>query len=199
MHLSQSLALARQSAIMQGKRVFFVFNQDGTNSWYSIIKEAGVVTAAPSMSEIQDEYGDLSDLSTNMSIYFFRADSAGDWDMVEATLVSTYSSGSDITNCMNVTAVPGSSPGFTPKELDSYGWELYPRTVMPKGIQFGRTGTKDTVPSPVVFNPDGTTPSTSSYAIDVAEKVRVSSKDPYTKVSVTPVTGFVAIEYDKIW
>lgn len=198
-HLTQAITFARQHAIMEGRKTFVIF-EAGERQGYRIIRGEGTITRMDG-ELLQDEYADLADLAAVMSeegspfgIYRFRKNDEEEneqWAMASSTVASFHAGANGVINSLKV-----ANNIF---QLDDvYGFEICPMSVLAKGCQFGQT--TNLLPAPIVFYPDGTTAfKMTNTEIDVAEKIRVSGGDPYTKIVITPVTGLVTVEYDHTW
>jgi len=139
-HLAQSLNLARQCAIMQNKKVSVVFGQDASNSWYSICKIEGRITYK-SGNYCGDEFGDWSGW-TNTVIYNLDTAQTG---MVQGVKSDTISG----VNMWIGLVFPDIFPGTGCE----YALELYPRTLLPRGLQFNKN--VSTPITQIIFNSTG--------------------------------------------
>jgi len=187
-HISQSLNLARQSAIMQGKRVCVVFGQNRSNSWYAIVlKEGHLYTHSGTMKK--DEFSDWSGLVGASSILY---------NIENGVTGMLY----DVTNAADTwygRLREGSGFNFT--EGIPYGWELYPTTMLPRGLQFGaNVGAPETdIPDPLMFSPEGFplnvdgSPRMSPYRLQIVEKTHATGSDKCVEITVKGSTGFVEV------
>jgi len=184
-HLHSTLLLARQAAVMNGKKTSVIFAQGDTNAGYVVVQKAGELTyvkTIPGGQRIHDDYSDWSYLG-------------GD-DIVGATIYDL-TDGETSVVLTNVTM--GTTQYLETSESiwigdESYGWEMHPRNTLPSKYQFGY-GVSPAAPDTVVFNGDGTTPT--AYTIDIYESLHAdSSGDPHTRISVAALTGFVSVSYE---
>ena len=179
-HLSQVVLLARQSAIMQGKKTYVIFDQDETNSWYSVCRYEGVVTGSFNQWMF-DDFADWSDPENqkrfmgatifNLSSIPFRYGMVMD------------ASDNKLMALEYVTSNNFFSVG------DVYGWELYPPVSLPRGMQF--TKNLNVVIPPIIFKPDGS--AQNFVEIEIYEKIKLSGF-PSCTIQVEPTTGFVTVD-----
>jgi Tfp pilus assembly protein FimT len=198
MHLSQTISLARQNAIILGKRVYIMFGREGENYWYSMVSKEGSITydsagggATPGALTVGDDFGELSSLASNCVIYnLSRRDSStlqyytGMVTDVRERLVSG--------NLMWIMQV-------VPDVLrtgDDYGWEIMPKNLLPRGNLFNE------MPEPIVFAPegwplnlDGTRALNSSYRrIQIVEAIaKDSANRRCVQVDVRGITGIADV------
>lgn len=154
-HLRQSLALARQQAIMQGKSAYVVFYQDTNQSWYvSCMAEGSNEGGYP--DRVIDYYrSDKGQVELNTLLYNLSKDYAS------FAKVTSFSYLSDDLAYQFVTA--GSSiwtPGY-------YGWEVSQRVQLPRGFKF--SGNLYTIR----FKPDGTLADASGNAVGTGREIGI--------------------------
>ncbi|MDD4870367.1 MAG: prepilin-type N-terminal cleavage/methylation domain-containing protein [Kiritimatiellae bacterium] len=186
-HMTQMISLARQTAIMQGKKVIVVFGQDRTNGWYSLCRAEGAITSVSS-GYITDEYADWSDLETvtNMAIYNLTncEENRDPKEGIVTYVSSTLDANGDVVWHMQV----------EPQNLFSsdgqlYGWPLYQRTTLARGLQLEDSYL--TVPAPITFLPTGQ--AREERTIRIYEKINVGGT-PVATIRVRRETGFVESE-----
>lgn len=180
-HLRSTLLLARQSAIMQGRKTYVIFGQSATNAWYVVCRHEGTATVTPDNYVMGDKYTDLSALSTNSRIY--NLDTGVGSKIAEPVIYYPDT---------KVWAVETEDPIWT--GLNKYGWEIYPKTYLPRGFQFGY-GVSPATPEMIVFNADGTTRD-QPYGIDIFESIHLESADPHAEITVAGLTGFISVEFE---
>ena len=188
-HISQSLNLARQSAIMQGRKVCVVFGQNRSNSWYSIVLKEGHMYTHD-MKKKKDEFSDWSTLAGTTSIVYNLLNGE------TGTLCN-------ITNASDTWfGTLYESSDFNFHDGIPYGFELYPRTMLPKGLQFGSDAgaPEDHVPEAIMFSAEGFPltldglPQTAPYTLQIVEKIHASAGDKCVEITVNGSTGFVEVK-----
>lgn len=141
-HLRQSLALARQQAIMQGKSAYMVFEQDTNKSWYVTCMAEGTKNerlGAPQM--LMDVYrSDWGQVNVDSLLYNLSKEKATYSKVAQAPVYD-----SDKQAYQIVTEDSIWSAGCY------YGWEISQRVMLPRGFKFA-----DNPPSVIRFKPDGT-------------------------------------------
>ncbi len=158
-HLSQMIMLARQSAIMQGKKTAVIFDQDLTNAWYYVCRYDGVITDCYG-EWVGDEYADwttnafLGAMMFNLGVNPPRYGRVYQVDTVNERIAVRSEDGGNL---------------FT-TVLEQYGWELYPPVSLPRGMQFGTS--LSTAPRPLIFKPDGS--AEYGLQVDIYEQVKLS-------------------------
>lgn len=168
-HLRSTLLLARQSAIMNGRKTYVIFDQSTTNAWYVLCMHEGTVTV-PGVGSMGDKYSDLSSL-TNSRIYRLRPPRA------ESSIITYYQP--------DPPPPIVQTPGINWSTGDKYGWEIHPKTYLPRGFEF--VG----IPDMVIFNADGTTRD-QKYEIEIYEKI---SPGHIAEITVAALTGFISVEF----
>lgn len=140
-HLRQSLALARQQAIMQGKSAYVVFEQDTNKSWYVTCMAEGTKNARLGVPEmVMDTYrSDWGQVAEGSILYNLSKEKAT-YSKVTSIIFDASEQADEV-----VTEDPIWSPGC------HYGWEVAPRVMLPRGFKFA-----DNPPSVIRFKPDGT-------------------------------------------
>jgi len=182
-HLRSTLQFARQTAIMNGKKTYVIFGQNSTNAWYVTCRHEG--TGNGSGTALTDEYTDWSTVEKGTTIYNL------DTGMNSViTKIPPETSPGQIQTTNSIPSMWG-APG-----LHRYGWEIHPRTYLPRGFQFGSGTSPGAPPVTIIFNGDGTTRST-PYEITIYEKIHPQSGDPHGKVVVAGLTGFVSDEVEE--
>lgn len=183
-HLRSTLMLARQTAVMNGKKAYVIFGQDSTNSWYVICRHEG--TATYGLGKVMgDKYANWSILPDpdydpdkyNMYIYNLGNEK-------RSRLVDR-----DVDSGINVLTTKDSIWASG----DKYGWEIHPKALLPRGIRFGDGTPTNDVPSTVIFNADGTTDA--RHKINIYETIHSNPGDPHGQVIVKAPTGIVGVEF----
>ena len=167
-HLRGALHLARQTAIMHGRSAYLLVDETG----YSLCKVEGLGTGQG--KSLRDEYADWSNLSTNMRI-FNLSSSDGRNALVKFIGQDTNTA---IWNLQTDSAI------WTAQS--KYGWELYPKSVFPRGFKF-----MSGFPRRVIFRADGTIEDAQGYEFEIVEEI---NPDHMAKVKVDYPTGRVAVE-----
>ena len=188
-HLSDTLSLARQMAVMNGKRVYVVFGREPKDAgqpekpaWYAVCRHEGTGAGASGGRVLRDRFGYFEEEIVGARIYNVSSPGNVRWSAIEE--------------------VPATGDQLKTEESiwrngdNKYGWEINPRTYLPKGIQFG-DGTDSDLPSAVVFNADGTT-RLNGYRIDVVEKIHESGASGIRnrRVTVAGLTGLVSVQWE---
>ena len=197
-HLRSTLMLARQSAIMNGKSTYVIFNQQEpfdqskarTNTWYIVCREEGTTTHPSSGKVMWDEYATWSTNEVKPGGLIYNLDT-GESSRIEE-ITPTYIP-SLKTEIYSVT---------TEKSIWStgvkYGWEIQQKTYLPRGYQFGSDDPPTKFTKIFVFNADGSAfEEYDDYDLYIYETIRPGQSDPHTKVSIAELTGFVTIQFIK--
>jgi prepilin-type N-terminal cleavage/methylation domain-containing protein len=171
-HLKQSLALARQNAIMQGKNAYVVFYQDTNSAWYTTCLGEGTRTDGAGQVLIDRYNQDLASLAVG-TVLFNLSEEKAKFSPVTQVEPSTIE---------GATAIATAESIWTQDAV--YGWEITKRIQLPRGFRF-----KDS-PSTVRFKPNGTGGS-AAVAIEIYEEIRPT--DTYS-VRVN-MDGSVAVNY----
>jgi len=187
-HLRATLLLARQAAVMNGKRTCVIFGQSQTNAWYVVVQEAGRLTdvwKVPTRTRIGDGYSDWSYL--------------GGEDIIGSTIYNLEGACLDhalvLTNVVDtngVTVFLYTTNDGNWDEYDSYGWEMHPWNTLPSKYQFGDGEDREKIPVAVEFSGDGTT--SREYPIQIYESLHCDPTDPHATVRVAKFTGFVSVD-----
>lgn len=175
-HLRSTLSFARQTAIMNGKKTYVIFGQNSTNAWYVTCRHEG--TGEGTGSSITDDFADWRSTVAVDETTIYNLDTGAN------SIIKTIT-GQQIATYDLIWV--GSS---------RYGWEIHPRTYLPRGFQFGYGTPPGSPPVTVIFNGDGTTRS-APYEITIYEKIHPQSGDPHGKVVVAGLTGFVSTEIEE--
>jgi len=180
LHLTRNLDFARQTAVMQGRSIYVIFDQDGTNAWYSICRKEGEITRKSGPYYL-DVYGDLSGISAGLKVY--------NLDTGESGLVTTNVSQAPFGWGMSI------DPDIFNGQMASYGWEICQRVHLPRGFRFG-DGTRikgdGKTPETVIFTSEGTT-GLSDIRIDIVDIAKASTGAGFrfARVTVCGTTGYV--------
>ena len=152
-HLRQSLALARQQAIMQGKNAYVVFYQDTNSSWYTTCLGEGTRTDGAGQVLIDRYNQDLSSIAVGTVLFNLSEDKAkfSPVTQVEASTIE------------GATAIGTAEAIWTDDAV--YGWEISKRIQLPRGFKF-----KDS-PSTVKFRPNGTA-GNSAVTVEICEEIK---------------------------
>ncbi|MBN2301710.1 MAG: prepilin-type N-terminal cleavage/methylation domain-containing protein [Lentisphaerae bacterium] len=184
-HLRSTVLHARQTAILTGREIYVVFDQQETNANYTICQYEGTVTdigagGAPSRVFV-DEFSDLSNMASNSVIFNL---SNLDNPSLRRTVIYT------------VEDMGGWYAATTSNSVwrvgDKYGWQIFPDTSLPRGYKFGNGDPNYTVPT-VKFKPDGSTDQ--DFEIDICEAARSQPGDPFTRITVRRMTGSIMVEH----
>jgi prepilin-type N-terminal cleavage/methylation domain-containing protein len=191
-HMTQSISLARQTAIMQGKKVMVVFGQDATNGWYQLCQAQGVVSYLSGATYIGDEYADWSDLTNARNMVVYDLSTVPVNYGVAINVLTQYMSPPAVAVPMWLWMMqfnPSSNPSPFTAVGQTYGWPIYPKTSLAKGLQFGNgvPPSPGDAPPPILFNPDGS--SQSAHTIDVFESINLGRAA--VRITVEAGSGFV--------
>ena len=160
-HLRQSLALARQQAIMQGKNAYVVFYQDSDESWYTTCLGEGTKTDGSGAGQLLiDRYNeDLSAVAVGTVLFNLSEDKAK-FSPVSQVSPSTIEGATAISTADSIWS-----------DDARYGWEISKRIQLPRGFLF-----KDTPPSTIRFKPNGTAGGVSgggsSMSVEIYEEIK---------------------------
>jgi len=157
-HLRQTLALARQQAIMQGKSAYLVFYQNTNQSWYVTCMAEGTKTDRNGEGKLLvDRYrSDLGQIADGSLLYnlsekkakFSTVDSIGYDSTLLASEISTVDS-------------IWTSGAF-------YGWEISQRVSLPRGFRF-----VESPPETVRFKPDGTAADAAGVSVGAGREIQI--------------------------
>jgi len=177
-HMTQMLSLARQTAIMQGKKVYVIFDQDRTNSWYAVCRVEGVADSGSSGQWLYDDYADWSDMQSNK--------------VLNATIynLTTLHSGTVKESKPDGLRAEASNGGGMFSEGDIYGWAVYPVISLARGMQYGKT--INDKPFPVIFNPDGSCQN--GGGIEIYEKINLGKA--FCAITINSGTGLLTVDMD---
>ena len=144
-HLTQSLKLARQQAIMQGKNAYVVFYQDTNSvpakSWYVTCLGQGTKTHGGGGDRLIDAYnGDMEHLVSGVILFNLSSDKASFSDITTVRPSGTPTGAFEIVTSDGIWAVD-----------DRYGWEVSQKSYLPRGFLF-----VEDPPSTIRFKPNGT-------------------------------------------
>lgn len=143
-NLQSSLMVARQRAIMDGKRVYIMFSQTATQPGeYVLCQMMGQATAPTGGKVLADQWNpDLANMYPESYVYNLRRGLS-----------------------FKIQEVPVFQQGVAPKLImydngafatgDRYGFEIQPRQSLPVGFRFG-SGGSDELPASMMFKRDGT-------------------------------------------
>jgi type II secretory pathway pseudopilin PulG len=181
------LQLARQRACMDGTKVFFVLID---NQSCVLVHGVGQVTGLEPNLRLYDAYADHHTVSTpesggthlrlwNMDDNGMIDDATIDYKPKEEVVAGSLPPEKFIrTTCV----IEGRFSGSW-KIGDHYGFELYPRQILPKGFYFGVPGRgSDPNFNKLTFNPDGSPEGTLKFRI--YEKIAAEARD--TLVNIMP-------------
>jgi|GEM_PF-2678119 len=186
-HLTQMLNFARQTSIMQGRKTYVIFSQDGTNAWYSVCREEGVIHT--SGGALYDEYRDWAGtISAGLVIYCLDTGKTG-------TVTQVHLSDDNASSWMFV------EPQDVLGNNSTYGWAVCPKTSLPRGYLFG-DGSDAQTPSTIVYHPEGKvsflTGGGSDLVIQIVEaRKKKDSSAKRAVITVKSLTGFVSVELSK--
>lgn len=137
-HLRQTLDLARQTAIMQGKSSYVVFYQDTGTAWYVTCMGEGYKTDGGG-GILVDAYSAGASMSLGMDVFNLSSDEAR-WGQI----IDVQDANGDGIKEYTLSA---SGIGID----DRYGWMVSQKVYLPRGFWF-----QDSSPDTVRFKPDGT-------------------------------------------
>ena len=146
-HLRQTLSLARQQAIMQGKNAYVVFVQTTNESWYVTCLGQGTKTDRyGSARYLVDKYeSELGQVASSSVLFNLSKDKA-----VYGQTFSEVSSAPIYDSALLAWEIVVDDPIWT--DGARYGWEVSKRVQLPRGFRF-----VESPPSTVRFKPNGTT------------------------------------------
>ena len=172
-HLQNTLSLARQSAIMNRRSAYVIFEELSNTYSYVVCLHHGTGTGDGSTLR-PGKYADWSGLQRGAEIYNLD-------DGVSSII-------SNVTETSFTTDNPIWGHGSK-----KYGWLIQERMYLPRNFVVAEAG-QETLPEPVVFNPDGST-RVSGYEIDVYEAIPGMSEYSKIRVSVENLTGFTSVSW----
>jgi type II secretory pathway pseudopilin PulG len=179
-HLRASCMLARQAAIMNGRRAHVIITQADGRASYVICTEEGVATAGSGGAYLVDEFNNLGAMVVNSPIYNLTRGTR--W-YVQSTLIAY----DDVYAVQTKDSLSGSTGGDWAVG-DAYGWESHPKTMLPKGFLIDESNSDEHI----VFKPDGTTGNAMlPYTVRIyEEEVGLST---YATIEISPA-GKIRVE-----
>jgi prepilin-type N-terminal cleavage/methylation domain-containing protein len=160
------LQLARQRASLDGARVFFMLLDSNS---YVLVHGVGQLTSdmdnkttGKGFHSFYDAYADLHEITNDASrvrVWNMDKNVYGNdvnISMAEEGPIAAYPGGETYfrNTCLFHVKLPSAGQFRKWKQGDRYGFELYPRQVLPKGFYFDLVGAQENVS--IVFKPDGT-------------------------------------------
>ncbi len=202
--LFNHLQLARQRASLDGVRVFFMLIDSNS---YVLVRGAGTLTRDMGKSETSnryrfyDAYADYDghkpeeiNLAKTVRVWNMDKGLYGDDVRIDPTnpedmYVPVSGARFKRPSCKFEVLLPSTVEHKEWKRGDRYGFELYPRQMLPKGFYFDLDDGK---PVTLVFKPDGTT--RQNTTITVFEKIGEKSKSK-NKIRITvKASGEISVE-----
>ncbi len=139
-HLRQTLALARQQAIMQGKSTYVVFYQDTNESWYVTCVAEGAKTLGAPPTFVLDQYRfDVGNVESDAVMY----------NLSEKRPTFSRVTSAQYNSSQEAFEIITDDPIWA--KDDRYGWEISKRVRLPRGFKF-----TEPTPSTIRFKPNGT-------------------------------------------
>lgn len=177
-HLTQAISFARQTAIMQGRRVYVVFGPTKEDDWFAVCKEDGMLTYC-SGGLIGDEYADWNDFvgGTNMMVFNLTTRPVDTGEVVSASVEMVFGISQVILKVQPM--------GTFSAANQLYGWEVMPRRALARGLYFEKAY------DPIIFEPDGSTEEGGQIRIHEAATGKIT-----VQVDVSAGTGFVTATLD---
>ena len=179
-HVRSGLLLARQQAVLNGKKTYFII---ASNS-YTICIQEGVGNGPDSVYVIEDRYADWTNKIEKGGMAY-NLDPPQD-----EPSGSVYSGkGSQIVDVSTATNIVGVKFGVLTtadriwKDDSRYGWPVYKTMYLPKNFFFVTDKDSDSI---VVFNSDGTCRE-DDYVITIVEGI----KPDFPKTVIVKPTGLV--------
>jgi len=181
-HLRSVFLLARQSAIMNGKKACVIVNQDEklTNTWFVLCSREGTVSYTMG-AIMMDDYATWTTNEVKVGGTIYNLDTGQ-----SSTIVN-------VTN-MTVTTMKITTESAIWTTDAKYGWAIYPKIQLPLGYQFYDGTPPFEFRDKVTFNADGTREN-EPFEIDVYETIRSAQSDPHVEITVAGLTGFVSVNF----
>jgi prepilin-type N-terminal cleavage/methylation domain-containing protein len=170
-HLRNSLMLARQMAVLNGRSTYVIVDDGG----YAMCMAEGTASGGSGI-EMWDEFADFSELSSGVRV--FNLDSVDGQSSTVTSIRSDY--GPPKNNSWGIQTADSIWGGET-----KYGWEVHPKNYFPKGFRL-----KPGYPKKVVFRADGTIHEETGYEFNLFEEINPTY---IAKVSVDFPTGKVEV------
>ena len=171
-HLRNNLSFARQTAIMNRRSAYVMFQQNSNTYSYVICLHQGTGSGSGTVLS-PGEYSDWSGLVAGGEVYNLEDGLGSIIKTVTSTSITTSNS---IWN-----------------GIDKYGWPIQQKMYLPRNYVVTEGG-EDVLPEVVEFRPDGTA-RVSGYEIDVFEQLPGVSDPPRIRVSVEGLTGFTSVSW----
>ena len=191
-HLRNTLMLARQTAIMQGRGTYVFFGQDATNSWYSIVVHGG--TGNGSGTFLSDDTQMWDGFVSNTPLFRLDGTSSDPSGFEVSPVIRIVAH--TVETAEGIWGSGGSAKQITFENStyyrNKYGWEYGPRLKLPTGFYFG-DGSESDVPDTIAFKPDGTVRDTEDYTIVIMEDIKPDDK---VTVRVGRLSAFITVEYE---
>ena len=190
-HLRSSLMLARQNAMLNGRRTCVVLQSDR----HVVVEQHGRGIATNSL--IMDEYADddllvslesaLGAETNNIYLYNLEAGANARRAIITGVLPAQH------------TILTGSPDGggthlWPIGGLSRYGFEMTPEIAMPRRIRMGDGQTTGDVHDSIMFHPDGGTRDPNGREFSIYDENKTDAGDPCILFSIAPLTGFIGVE-----
>ena len=171
-HLQNNLSFARQTAIMNRRSAYLIFEAKSNVYAYVVCLQNGTGTGSGTALS-PAEYSDWSGLVENAEVYNLE-DGVG--SIIDDVTGSSFTTSNSIWNGQ-----------------DKYGWPIQKKMYLPRNFVVAEVGL-DTLPEAVVFRPDGTV-RVSGYEFEVFESLPGVSDPVKVRVTVEGLTGFTSVEW----
>jgi hypothetical protein len=167
-HVRSALQLARQQAVMNGKKTYFIIE----SNTFTVCIQEGVGTDAVGSDQIGDRYADWANkIVVGGTVYNLDTGKSG--------------------SVTNISMMDPSVGGYSLKTVEDiwttyarYGWPVYKKMYLPRNFSF--TNNTDKL---IIFNGDGTS-GVGGYKINIAEGI---NPDYPRTIEVKP-TGLIELE-----
>jgi prepilin-type N-terminal cleavage/methylation domain-containing protein len=194
------LMLARQRACMDGAPVHFMLIDSNS---YVLVRGAGTLCRNLENNLIRDYYADLDAMAVDLDEYSDDEIRVWNMDNGACAVVDTHGENGGIRKWTDEKATfPDSNATYKRvsytiklrsanaaewKEGHRYGFELYPRQLLPKGFRFGFNSPQQTPRNEVIaFNPDGSTDLNSEARIYIYETIKKGDSKDMLRITVEP-------------
>ena len=176
-HLRNSLSFARQTAIMNRRSAYVIFERGSNYYSYVVCLRQGKAASGGGTQMAPGEYADWSGLKAGSPIY--------NLDTGIGAIIQTVSPLSIVTT--NLEKTISWSAG------DGYGWPIQEKMHLPLHFVVAESGTDD-LPESVEFKSNGTV-SQSGYEIDIYESISETETQTRITLKVERLTGFISVSW----